>query len=100
MIDEMINIFQQIEITDDFHPLYVYVTGEPIRDLESLGISISSSGVGSSSAMGLGSGLQTMGTIGKRPVTNAANSDDEDSKKSKTMDIYKQRQFKKLIKNS
>ncbi len=34
----------------------------------------------------------------KRANANASNnSDDEDSKKAKVMDIYKQRQYKKLI---
>jgi hypothetical protein len=61
------------------------VNGEPIKELEHLTLNVP--GAGSSTAT---SGM-------KRPIVNGSNSDDEDTKKSKIMDIYKQRQYKKLI---
>ena len=51
----------------DFQPLYVYINGEPIKELEHL----SSASLSQSS-----SGQQ------KRPLTFTSTSDDEDSKKS------------------
>jgi len=42
-------------------------------------------------------GSSTGGSGMKRPIANGSNSDDEDTKKGKIMDIYKQRQYKKLI---
>ena len=68
----------------DFQPLYVYVNGEPIKELEHLS-------VGSSTSQA------TTSTQPKRPLTLASTSDDEDSKKTKSMDIYKQRQYQKLV---
>jgi len=65
-----------------------------MRDLENIAASMSAA---------LNPNLQYPGaslTLNKRSAANvnASNSDDEDSKKSKVMDIYKQRQYKKLIK--
>ncbi|CAF1033907.1 unnamed protein product [Brachionus calyciflorus] len=76
IIDELIRKFQESEIVEDFQPLYIHINGEPIREFEHLisGPIISH----------------------KRAFANAG-SDDEDTKKGKSMDIYKQRQYKKLI---
>lgn len=82
-------LFQQIEISEDFQPLYVYLNGEPMRELEHLNIL----------AGNLNSNTGSQQTqANKRSILNA-NSDDEDSKKTKTaeLDIYKQRQLKKYI---
>jgi hypothetical protein len=68
-------------LTLDFQPIYVYINGESIKELEHLSV------------------ITTTQTniASKRPVQNGgANSDDDESKKSKTMDIYKQRQYQKL----
>lgn len=67
---------------------YVYINGEPIKELEHL----------SNIAQTL-----VPGQFGykRSNVGNGNNSDDEDSKgKSKTMDIYKQRQVKKLMQHN
>jgi hypothetical protein len=67
---------------------YVYLNGEPIKELEHLA-NIEKTLV--------------PGQIGfkRSAVGNGNNSDDEDSKgKSKTMDIYKQRQVKKLMQHN
>lgn len=87
-IDELMKIFQQIEISEDFQPLYVYINGEPMRDIDNLNLLTGN--------ININVGSQT--TASKRSILGS-NSDDEDTKKSKTMDmdIYKQRQFKKLI---
>ncbi len=61
-----------------------------MKELEHLTLNIASGGTNGSSTTPSGSGM-------KRPIANGSNSDDEDSKKSKIMDIYKQRQYKKLI---
>ena len=74
IIDDLIRKFQESDIPDDFQPFYVQINGEPIRDFEHLSSS----------------------TMLKRTFANAG-SDDEDAKKGKSMDIYKQRQYKKLI---
>jgi hypothetical protein len=85
-IDEFIKRFQHIELVEDFQPCYVYINGEPIRELDHLNSMTSS--------LNLNMSNQT----NKRSVIGS-NSDDEDSKKTKSieMDIYKQRQYKKLI---
>lgn len=69
----------------DFQPIYVYINGESIKELEHLSVITTTQ----------------PNIASKRPAQNGAgaNSDDEENKKSKTMDIYKQRQYKKLIKN-
>jgi cleavage stimulation factor subunit 3 len=88
-IDEFIKRFQQIELTEDFQPLYVYINGDPIRELDHLNSMTSNLNLNMNSQMA---------TVSKRSIL-ASNSDDEESKKTKTMDmdIYKQRQYKKLI---
>ncbi len=99
-IDEFLKQMQSIKITsveniltEDFQLNYVYLNGEPMREMEHI-----SNGQSTSTAF--------HGSIyagHKRPVkeighsSQGPNSDDEDSKKSKTMDIYKQRQYKKLM---
>jgi len=92
-IDEFIKRFQHIELSEEFQPNYVYINGEPMKELENLLnpftlVSTSTSNMNSKSATG---------TV-KRSIIGS-NSDDEDSKKTKAieMDIYKQRQYKKLI---
>lgn len=124
-MDALIKKMQETEYSEDFQPAYLFVSGEPMRDLENIAAAMSASlnpnlqyagggggagggGMGPGGLGGSGAG-QAGGTSGgggagvgggKRSAGNAAtNSDDEDSKKSKTMDIYKQRQYKKLIKN-
>jgi cleavage stimulation factor subunit 3 len=91
IIDELINIFQESEFSDEFQPNYVYINGEPIREFEHLGGSVSAP-VASA---------QQISTSLKRQLPgsgiNNSNSDDEDSKKAKLMDIYKERQYKKLL---
>ncbi len=90
-IDEFLAQMQSLELrhtdsilTEDFQLSYVYLSGEPMREMEHL------------------SHVQQahMSHGHKRPARDSANavhSDDEDSKKGKTMDIYKQRQYKKLM---
>ncbi len=68
----------------------MFLSGEPMRDLENIAASMSAALIPS---------LQYSASANKRHMANAAaanNSDDEDSKKAKTMDIYKVRQYKKL----
>ena len=69
---------------------YVYLNGEPMKELEHL----------SSLVHSMNSNGHSGPSLFKRSSANGANSDDEDSKKAKTMDIYKARQYKKLIKNA
>ena len=76
MIDELIRKFQECDVVEDFQPLYVHMNGEPIRDFDHLSAGL---------------------FIGQKRSFMNAGSDDEDTKKAKTMDIYKQRQYKKLI---
>ena len=64
---------------------YVYINGEPIKEIDHV-----------TSLQGSNSGQIGL----KRSMNSSANSDDEDSKKGKTMDIYKQRQYKKLMQNT
>lgn len=61
-----------------------------MKELEHLTLNMPSTGTSGSTTTPGGSGM-------KRPIANGSNSDDEDTKKSKIMDIYKQRQYKKLI---
>jgi hypothetical protein len=55
--------------------MYVYMNGDPIPELEH---------------------LSNQANAQKRPLIFTSNSDDEDTKKTKSMDIYKQRQYQKL----
>lgn len=90
-IDELLKSFQSIEIknesimTEDGQMAYVYINGEPIKEIDHV-----------TSLQGSNSGQIGL----KRSMNSSANSDDEDSKKGKTMDIYKQRQYKKLMQNT
>lgn len=67
--------------------------GESMRDLENIAASMSAA---------LNPNLQYTAPSKRSAVSSSVNnnnnSDDEDNKKVKTMDIYKQRQYKKLIK--
>lgn len=93
-IDDLLKQIQSTEfrndniMTEDFQLAYVYLNGEPIRELEHL------------------SNIQqtlTSNQIGykNRNANNPRDDeDDDDSKKGKTMDIYKQRQYKKLMQNT
>lgn len=67
---------------------YIYIDGRPIKEMEHL----------SNLQQGIGATNQMSGY--KRSANTAGGSDDEDSRKSKTMDIYKQRQYKKLMQNT
>ena len=104
MIDELINTFQESEFPDEFQPNYVYINGEPMKEFEHL--TGGSGGIGAGSTVGSSnvSSNQQMPTSLKRHhqqtgsnTNNNANSDDEDNKKTKLMDIYKERQYKKLL---
>jgi cleavage stimulation factor subunit 3 len=83
-IDEFLSKLLTVNIFEDFTPVYIYPNGEPIKELEHL-----QSAANTTSAA----------NMQKRPLVFTSMSDDEDSKKTKSMDIYKQRQFQKL-KNS
>lgn len=89
-IDELLEQIQSVEfhneniMNEDFQLSYVYINGDPIKEIEYLSNAQQSIGA---SQLGY-----------KR--SNGNNSDDEDSKKGKTMDIYKQRQYKKLMQST
>ncbi len=115
IIDELIKRFQQCELNDDFRPWYVFINGQPMRG--SGGISYeneSTTGGGDYGGFSRSSAFHHHHHH-KRVLAHSPTSDDEDnngngngngnSKKShhpnnnKSVDFYKQRQFKKFLKN-
>jgi hypothetical protein len=71
IVNELIQRFATIELKEDYIPNYVNVYGEQIRETDG-------------------------SVVAKRPLQTQNDSDDEDSKKARVMDIYKQRQHMKL----
>lgn len=71
IVDELIKRFATTEVKEDFVPNYVNLYGEQIKETDGSGVA-------------------------KRALQTQNDSDDEDNKKARVMDIYKQRQHMKL----
>lgn len=78
--------YKFIKFKLDAQLAYIYINGEPIKEIDHV------------TSLHQGSNAGQTGL--KRAMNSGINSDDEDSKKGKTMDIYKQRQYKKLMQNT
>lgn len=79
--------FTLLNFCIDFQPLYVYVNGESMKDSDH------TSGGHKKTSHGMG---PAGGGSSKRNQFSV-NSDEDDGKRLKLMDIYKQRQYKRLI---
>ena len=103
-IDEFLAQMQSIELRtnetsnispEDFQLAYVYVNGQSMRELEHLSYVPQTLTISQVSGYGNKRSNANVNT-----ASAGVNSDDEDSKKRKSMDIYKQRQYKKLMQNT
>ena len=104
-IDEFLKQMQSVQLshtdnilTEDFQLNYVYLNGEPMREMEHLSHVQPTQAAIHAHGGGYGGHKRPARDTGHS--SQAGNSDDEDSKKGKTMDIYKQRQYKKLMQHN